>query len=60
MTNKHAKALGKLGGNTTKKRGSAYYSKIGKLGALARWTPRCKACKEELRGYEKELCENCL
>lgn len=36
MTNKHAKALGKLGGEATKKRGSKYYKRISKLGVEAR------------------------
>ena len=37
MKNKAAQELGKLGGLKTKKKGKAYYSKIGKLGAKKRW-----------------------
>ena len=36
MTNKHAQALGRLGGLATKKRGSKYYKRISKLGVEAR------------------------
>jgi len=37
MTNKHAKALGKLGGLATKKKmGKDYYKRISKLGVEAR------------------------
>ena len=36
MTNKHAKALGRLGGLATKKKGKEYYKRISKLGVAAR------------------------
>ena len=33
----HLRAIGRKGGETMKKRGRAYYQKIGRKGALARW-----------------------
>ncbi len=58
MTNKHAKALGKLGGNQTKKRGKAYYSKIGKQGAKKRWG-LCGCCDKPALP-ENIVCKDCL
>lgn len=43
MTNKHAKALGKLGGEATKKKhGKEFYSEIGKKGMASRWKKKDK------------------
>lgn len=37
-----AKALGRRGGQQTKKRGSAYFRRIGKLGLKKRWGQKTK------------------
>jgi hypothetical protein len=34
-----ARRLGQRGGRRTKRRGSAYYARIGRLGAQKRWHP---------------------
>ena len=34
-----ARRLGQRSGHQTKRRGSAYYARIGRLGALKRWHP---------------------
>ena len=49
---KVAQLLGKRGGEQTRKRGSAYFARIGRLGLERRWgkrsgQPRRRAAKQE-------------
>jgi hypothetical protein len=52
MTNKHAKKLGKLGGEATKrKHGKVHFKRISKLGVIARQNSNAKKRKREDNRY---------
>lgn len=60
MKNKHAQALGRIGGKKTlDKYGVDHFKRISQMGVRKR-QGRCTKCGEPIRSDEDSLCGNCI